>query len=420
MERLAEQIVAWHNRHPLARRITTEEVQGIGIVALPFVHAMAGSGGFVEPVLTDEIGFDELAAGLPAARRGAGLRRWAERLTRWRRPRTQWRAFSEKFMPGLSLAQVERFALAHGFAEPPGAPDDGGESGEAQPVRVILTDDRLVDAHGGRPFELYLLAAGIEAAGRRARVLAGRGIPSQIAGRRLWDPRRIGLALGLLVLLLCGIGGWLLWPHSSAPSPAASPQAAASAPAAVPLQPGSAPAVTTQAASAPLDEAAPAPPAEHTAAAASAAPVSATASAPLEAEADQPQRSSRALLVAPAYYDVPERPPLRSSLPERAPPPPSGARGGEAPTTPNASALPQSVVALVGPAGSRPAAEALLKKMREGLVGVTSDPAALEGDVIQTPEGWRAAVWPFASREQAQLINATLVARGFKTKAVNF
>lgn len=78
------------------------------------------------------------------------------------------------------------------------------------------------------------------------------------------------------------------------------------------------------------------------------------------------------------------------------------------------------VVALVGPPGSKAEAEALLAKMKAGLVAVHSDPNALQADVIQTPEGWRATVWPFPSREQAQLINATLVARGLKTKAVNF
>ncbi|MEE9475426.1 MAG: hypothetical protein V3V71_02070, partial [Roseateles sp.] len=80
----------------------------------------------------------------------------------------------------------------------------------------------------------------------------------------------------------------------------------------------------------------------------------------------------------------------------------------------------QTVVALVGPPGSKAEAEALLARMKAGLAGVHGDPQALQADVIQTPEGWRATVWPFASREQAQLINATLVARGMKTKAVNF
>ncbi|MGQ3094572.1 MAG: hypothetical protein ACT6RP_14055 [Roseateles sp.] len=94
------------------------------------------------------------------------------------------------------------------------------------------------------------------------------------------------------------------------------------------------------------------------------------------------------------------------------------------PVDPRLSGMAQSpdkiVVALVGPPGSKTDAEALLKKMQAGLIGVHSNPSALQADVIQTPEGWRATVWPFPSREQAQLINATLVARGLRTKAVNF
>lgn len=33
---VVERVVAWHNRHPLARRITKAQVQGVGVVALPF------------------------------------------------------------------------------------------------------------------------------------------------------------------------------------------------------------------------------------------------------------------------------------------------------------------------------------------------------------------------------------------------
>ena len=77
-------------------------------------------------------------------------------------------------------------------------------------------------------------------------------------------------------------------------------------------------------------------------------------------------------------------------------------------------------MALVGPPGTKAEAEALLKKMQEGLVGVHANPENLQGEVVKTPDGWRATVWPFQTREQAQLINATLIARGFKTKAINF
>ena len=80
------------------------------------------------------------------------------------------------------------------------------------------------------------------------------------------------------------------------------------------------------------------------------------------------------------------------------------------------------VVALVGPPSANKAdAEALLERLRgavEGVQGKSNN--ALQATVFQTPEGWRAAVWPFASREEAQLINATLVARGMRTRAVDF
>ena len=34
-------VVAWHNRHPLARRITANQVHSIGEVVLPFASALA-------------------------------------------------------------------------------------------------------------------------------------------------------------------------------------------------------------------------------------------------------------------------------------------------------------------------------------------------------------------------------------------
>jgi hypothetical protein len=85
-----------------------------------------------------------------------------------------------------------------------------------------------------------------------------------------------------------------------------------------------------------------------------------------------------------------------------------------------AQAPARSVVALVGPPGSKADAEALLKKMQAALTGVHSDPASLQAQVLETPEGWRATVWPFTSREQAALINAVLVAHGLRTKAIDF
>lgn len=420
------------------------DVHTVGVVALPFVRASAEAGGLVEPVLTDAVTFDELAAA-PHPSRMAGLMQRLAGLARLpgRKPRTQWRAFSEKFLPGLSPARVERFALAHGFAEPPATP-------EARPWRVIVIDESLASAHSGWPFELYLMTAGIDQGSRRTRVLAGRGIPSEVIGRRLWDLRRVGAAGAALALLLA-IAAWAMWPrHPAEPVPApatAASAASAPAPRAVAAEPASSPASGAPAEAASQADAASAP--------------AATASAPEAATSavaeDGAQPDIRPRLVERA--DGIKRPPLRSTLPadkpaatekaaekqtekqaekgadKRAESPPdktsekaSGkdpvATARAEPADPRLARLAQSpekvVVALVGPPGSKAEAQALLKKMQAGLVGVHGNPEALQADVIQTPEGWRATVWPFPSREQAQLINATLVARGLKTKAINF
>ncbi|WP_457323574.1 hypothetical protein [Roseateles sp. P5_E11] len=409
MERLAEQIVDWHNRHPLARRIAVGDVHTVGVVALPFVRASAEAGGLVEPVLTDVVSaFDALHGSPPLSRWAA----WKQRLTHLprliaRRPRTQWRAFSEKFLPGLSPAQVERFALAHGFAEPPATPD-------SRPWRVIVIDETLASSHGGWPFELYVMTAGVDVGSARTRVLAGRGIPSEIIGRRLWDPIRLGAA-GAVLAVLIAVGAWMLWPQRAAEPAAAPPPTAASA--------ASAPALAASASAA----SAPASVPESAVAAASAAQAPAS-----EAASDAPPPDIRPRLVE--RTDGIKRPPiLRSDKPAEAPAEkpgektvdkPEPAASKPEPVDPRLARLAQSsdkvVVALVGPPGSKAEAEALLGKMKAGLVGVHGNPDALQADVIQTPEGWRATVWPFPSREQAQLINATLVARGLKTKAVNF
>jgi hypothetical protein len=417
MERLAEQIVDWHNRHPLARRIGVEDVHTIGVIALPFVRASAQAGGFVEPVLTDAVSaFDELHGSPPLSRWAAWLQRLKAlpaQLPRLlgRRPRTQWRAFSEKFLPGLSPARIERFALAHGYSDPPATP-------ETRPWRVIVIDEALAAAHSGWPFELYLMSAGIDVGPARTRVLSGRGIPSQIIGRRLWDPKRLGAAAGVAVVLIA-VAAWLAWPKPvpqpapEAPAPAASAAASMPAPLIV-AQPASAPASRADAASMPSAEPAASEPAE------AASPPQADIRPRLVERTDgrtrPPLLSSKTSPEQPAAKAAPEKSPEQEvEAAPRKPPEPADPRLARLAESPSKTA-----VALVGPPGSKAEAEALLKKMKDGLKGVHSDPDALQADVIQTPEGWRATVWPFPSREQAQLINATLVARGLKTKAVNF
>ena len=79
------------------------------------------------------------------------------------------------------------------------------------------------------------------------------------------------------------------------------------------------------------------------------------------------------------------------------------------------------VVALVSPGfAKRAEAEAMLARMQAHLAQTLPPGRALDHQVFETPQGYRAALWPFASREEAQILNATMIARGWRTRAVDF
>lgn len=501
MERLAENIVAWHNRHPLARRIRAQDVHTIGVVSLPFLRQEAPPQEPVEPslgeptpraepLLTEAIDPAQLQAG--GAQAGAeaastqaspaeppvgdvasspAAAAWSSTggsqpsslrkllATRQTTPSTSApgktgsrHAFNERFVPELSVRRVAAFALEHGYSAPPA-------SKEALPWRVVSPHK---GAGEGWPYEIYLLSAGIDVGTSRTRVLAGRGMPAPILGRRLLDPRKVAAAVLAAVVLAGGAAyGW--WRAHASPEPSL-PAVAAAASAA-------------SAVVAPAASAAPEPAASAAAAAAAASEAATPASAASEvsppdaAQSDEPPDIRPHLIPELGRRDGRPRPPLLRSEPaassagsgakaaaadDKAKPgpqgtapepdsgkPDTGPRGGEpardsAPSkaiplgaatsgkggsnnnSSTAVPAPRSVVALVGPPGSKAEAEASLKLMRNALSGLHSNPDSLQAMVIETPQGWRATVWPFASREQAQLINAVLVARGLRTRAIDF
>jgi hypothetical protein len=461
MDRLAEQIVAWHNRHPLAVRIRARDVHTIGVVALPFMRSSPRKegGGLIEPVLTDAVSPEELkgAEAAPVAGpspAGSPLPAWR----RWlpQKARSVWPAFSERFLPGLWTWQISRFAQRNGYPDPPA-------NQEAMPWRVVNIDEGLASppgSPGGWPFEIYLMTAGIDAGKRRSRVLAGRGYPSAIIGRRCWSPWRVAAAAALVAAIAAPAVWWWWQTKPDAQAPTA---AAAAASAAALAASGSA------SAEAPASAAAlPASAASATEPAASAAAEPTSGASAAEATDGDGKRDIRPRFVTPLPgRDGAPRPPIgggkprpSASEPEAAPSgkgeePKAGKPGSEsAPGKAGASAdrkaegksdgksagkadakaapaprpgeailaklANKPAVALVGPPGTKAEAEALLKRMRAALSGVTKDPDSLQAQVVETPAGWRATVWPFASREQAQLINATLVAQGLKTKAIDF
>ena len=526
MDRLAEQVVEWHNRHPLAKRITIYDVHTIGVVALPFMRRGGPTAPGVEPVLSEEVSPESLAhaiseettvaahpnaehldaladqepppPGAPSARTRLQrlllpLRALAALLpARIRRPGNLdcWPVFSEAFVPGLSARRVAAFAEEHGYATRPGD--------ETWPQRVIAVDDALAakgggDGGGAWPMELYLKSAAIDVGTSRSRVLVGRGgLRPPIVGRRCWNWRRVAL-VGVVLALLAGAATWRFWPGRAEQAAAAAAAASAARTASGALQPASG-ASASGAASAAADAAsAPASGASDAATAASAAPAASTAASaaasmpdtvnaagsaplvdirpqlampgidhtrmgkpiekapPLEgasaAAASTPatatapraaggERTASAAAATPAASTPP--PPKRAAetppAARLAPPPLNSeaskqAAAGPAPQAPGLQApapepgAPAVTVALVGPPSrDQASAEALLKRMLEMINSPTAPKPSrpLESRVFKTPDGWRPAVYPFDSREQAQIINLNLVANGLHTKAVNF
>lgn len=350
MDRLVEHLVAWHNSHPLAKRINIYDVHTIGVVALPFMRnggAAAPSSDVaarkssrsgrpqepIEPVLTDEVSPDSLAAwgeeSTIAANSNAaeldaladqelwhrsswgerfkrGLRNWRSRSPKPGKPRPAagsdtWPAFSERFIAGLTPARIASFAQRFGYSEQPG---DG-----SWPQRVVPIDELMMgggsaggDAQGNGgawPFELYLITAAIDAGRSRTRVLVGQGHPRpQIIGRRCLSPWRLGAVTLLPLGVLLMSAALLLLPSRKAVKEAEEAAAAAAS------------AAVDVAASAPASAVAQAAEPEASEAAGPAAPeASATSAAAEFAENTAPSSTSSA---ASATVTAP---PLKPALP---------------------------------------------------------------------------------------------------------
>lgn len=272
-EAVAARVVAWHNRHPLARRITAAQVHSIGVVALP----VAGPVGRASPAAVSpraapiEPGFDDPsptampspasdgdgraaappdaaasppasdatpppatpsdAAAAPAdsamtrARAVAAAlwqrlsrlpRGWPARAAAWwpaRRPQAGpgAAAFSEDFAPPLAPARIARFATLHASALE-GLPADW-------PRRDVAQDPVLVT---GTPVQtLGLITAAVDASDgagpRRLRLMLAPG-DGRVLGTRAWSrPRVAGAAGTTAAAVLATIAVWA-WPASGDPA----------------------------------------------------------------------------------------------------------------------------------------------------------------------------------------------------------
>jgi hypothetical protein len=400
LDEIAQAVLQWQCQHPLALRLGPQAVHSIGLVALPFVRAAEGAP--------------------PAA-----VPRWRF----WARPSGGDRAaFSEAFIEGLSPEQVADFARRHGVEAAAGLED--------WPLRRVAVDSELAEAAaGGWPYERWLATAAVDGPQGRQRVLVSLQdrIPLTVLGRRHWDRRRLAAAAALPTVVLATA----LALRPSPPPPAAPALVAGTVASAV----ASGPALSMTAASAPLP-AAPAEPASS--------PEPASLPPPSPTPSVDVTASDSAAASAPLVDIRPRLGPLRASQSPRPPiggsaRPAAGDAPGETPSpasaaahaaasaaAPAASTDPERPALRPVPAGSTPFAlvspgfakredaEAQLARMLDHAQKTVAPESRLQGEVLQTPQGWRAAVYPFASREEAALINATMVARGWKTRTVEF
>jgi hypothetical protein len=268
---LAAFLVAWHNRHPLARRVTVAHVRAIGVVALPFADDPTASkasrpGAEPGPDPTDEPAVERTmplgafavdagpagpaehptaepppgptsADGPGVAPRDGAASGGVPRAGAWRPGLVALRAWlagvgakaarhrgsagddagasaTPAFAADAALpwppGRIAEFALRHGSASRPGS--DGWPLRELDPVT-----DRPVR-------RLYLRTAAIEVDGMRVRVLVGDGDRPAILGRRLTSPVRAASGSFAAAALLVG-AGLAMRPNAPGPVDAAAPPA---------------------------------------------------------------------------------------------------------------------------------------------------------------------------------------------------
>ena len=427
------QVVAWHNRHPLAQRIVPAQVRHVGVVALPFVDAArkdAHEAAAVEPAL------EATAADVP---QGGSLRERASaqaqvapalgeaalaatRLvpdTATKLTKPQRRAFSERFLPLPSLWRIARFALRHGSAQAP--PSSLG------PRRDVAVDATL--AAGTGTTWRFLGTAAIEDGERRVRVLWGHAGKASILGPRLWSRTRIaalGAASSVCVLLAAFVPTMLHRPQAVTGAPvlaSAAPASAASAvmhavvvlpPVAVVAVPPVAVAASAVALVVPLAPEKRAPRAE---------PVVAAVAPVLSPPPPIPQPPPAALASTHAW---PPRihPNINHSARNKAQQDSAAVRAAQLasakalPAAPKPSKPGAAYAVVARSTKSRAASEMLLGFMQTAAARHST--TSQHTEVVPDAKGWRASWWPFTSRQDAERARAALASAGMQAEVVEF
>ncbi len=447
LDALANHIVAWHNRHPLARRIGVQHVQSLGYVVLPFVATTPSTAAHPAGVDLPPAGPAESAT-TPAAE-GATLRERAmaranqapseaaaelpspSEASRPRPPALPTQllpAFTEDFIQPWRPAAIAAFALQHGALE--------AQPGKDKPVRMVK-----VDAGTALPMlhRRWLLTAQIDIGGQRSRLLAGTGRAPALLGKRLWSLSRVGLAVGLPLLtvavLALGLKGLL--------EPAAGQNlAAAVAVAAAPVRAASEAAVEVHAAASAASAVVAAAMAVQPAASVSATTASAAAGTnpapvrPTDVDpswgrvnlpsvgrvADERRQSllaARQADAASASASASLAEPTKLVSAAAPGPTPANPRPSQTAATAPAPAIHTGPAFALSSRLIRTKAES--EQIAEAMRGLLANSVpALQVEALRSGDDWRVVCWPFPTRAQADKAHALLASRGMKLQVVDF
>lgn len=383
---LAARVVAWHNRHPLARRITPAQVGGIGVVSLPFALPEAAADGAVPA--------------MPALRP----------------------IFAADWMYGAMPARLDHFASSHGAY-----PLEAAQHWPWRHVDAHLDRSHAADAEGltGRTAR-HLLSAVIDVDGRRVRVLVAPAADlsqAPVFGRRLLSLPRLGGASAAGSAVIAGALVALVVPgdpgssertaaterHAATAASAAEPAPAASgavttaeaAPASAPAGHGDIAVAAAQSPSAPDDEAP--------------APVT-TAAADVVRPADVAPMLQDAQAAGPL---VRIRPTLTEDERRTARLQAEALRPAAAPE-PAASMAAGPVFALASPA-MRTRDDAVAQQvLLQSLKAQVATPTPTHLDVMAAGKRWRVVWWPHPRQDDAERLRLEARARGLKLELIAF
>ncbi len=438
LQTVAARVAAWHNRHPLARRIVAEQVQSVGFVALPYLPA---AGQAAKPAnQTGKPGPSQEASGEAGlslreraqARQAAGSTRAAapagEAAAPPVGPKPKLKAaFSEDFIAPLSPRRVARWAMRHGvpLAQAP----------RGAPLRNVVADP-LIAEKGQELQTLYVLTAMVELRGKRIRMLLSPGAREAVLGTRLWSPPRLAMGAGTLGSLAAAAATVaLLWPSTPAPAqPKAAKQELSAAAGPVPptaLMPSIRPTSMRAEALVTLNALA-TPPAP--AGAMGVAGAHAAAAPPVDVEPTLGRVSLPSLglphgdstLAAARDRRMAQRGASIASAPQ---PPLPAASANAAVAAVTLAVAPVTAASAAGPAGpvfalssrrlrTRAESDQTQVALKSLLAGAGHN--GLQVEVVPADDDWRVVGWPFPQRAQAEKAKVFLATRGIRMEVVDF